>query len=156
MTHEIRQFGVVYVAADHAGYVYKNEVREWLLSEGFAVYDMGATEYDELDDFPIFMKRAAASVASSLTPACALLFGGSGQGEAMAANRTAGVRATVFYGGDEQIITLSRKHNNANVLSIGARFVSLDDTKRLIWRWLHTESAIDEKYVRRNIALDTL
>lgn len=156
MVSEIRQFDVVYVAADHAGFAYKNEVRDWLLGEGVVVYDMGASEYDELDDFPIFMKRAATSVASSSVPACALLFGGSGQGEAMAANRIAGVRATVFYGGDEKIIDLSREHNNANVLSFGARFVSPDDCKRLIWRWLYTKAAIEEKYSRRNIALDTL
>ncbi|PIW97286.1 ribose-5-phosphate isomerase, partial [Candidatus Kaiserbacteria bacterium CG_4_8_14_3_um_filter_38_9] len=67
-----------------------------------------------------------------------------------------GVRATVYYGGDEAIIALSRQHNNANVLSIGARFVSVDNAKKVIWDWLHTAPNSDEKYHRRNRALDNI
>lgn len=148
------QFKVIYMAADHAGFVYKNTVRDWLIKEGFRVCDMGADVYDEQDDFPLVMSHAAHSVVTSSVPACALFFGGSGQGEAMAGNRIKGIRATVYYGGDEQIVELSRTHNNANVLSFGARFVAIDDVKRLIWLWLHTPQSFDEKYTRRNRALD--
>jgi ribose 5-phosphate isomerase B len=78
------------------------------------------------------------------------VFGGSGQGEAMMANSYPRVRATVYYGGDENIPVLSRQHNDANVLSIGARFVDIDTSKRVIWEWLHTPAFTEEKYQRRN------
>ena len=74
----------------------------------------------------------------------------------MMANRFRGVRATVFYGGTEEIITLSREHNDANVLSIGARFVDEHLAKKVIWDWLHAAPATDKKYARRNKKLDTL
>ena len=74
----------------------------------------------------------------------------------MMANRLKGVRATVYYGGSEEIITLSREHNDANVLSIGARFVDEAKAKRVIWSWLHSETSKDKKYTRRNRKLDTM
>ena len=72
------------------------------------------------------------------------------------ANRFAGVRATVYYGGGDEIIKLSREHNDANVLSIGARLVPLDEAKRVIWLWLHLDNSTNEKYARRNRKLDIL
>jgi ribose 5-phosphate isomerase B len=144
----------VYVAADHAGFSHKEQVKVWLQAENFTVIDVGAVTYDEQDDFPSFMFAAAEGVQQSNGEACAIIFGGSGQGEAMAANRFIGVRATVYYGGPEEIITLSRTHNDANVLSFGARFVTIDTAQRLIWQWLHTECNPDGKYNRRNEQLD--
>ncbi len=117
--------------------------------------DVGAFVNDSEDDFPAFMFAAALGVEQSQGTACAIIFGGSGQGEAMAANRFVGVRATVFYGGDEEIITLSRTHNDANVLSFGARFVSIEDVQRLSWSWLHLPCNTNEKYQRRNQQLLT-
>lgn len=148
------QFQTIFLAADHAGFAHKEAIRSWLLSEGFAIADVGAYVFNAEDDFPGFMQAAASRLSEAGDPRCALLFGGSGQGEAMAANRIKGVRAVVYYGGNEEIIKLSREHNNANVLSIGARFVSVDDTKKVIWEWLHTAFNRDEKYHRRNVALD--
>jgi ribose 5-phosphate isomerase B len=147
-------WNTVYLAADHAGFSHKEAIKEWLVAEGFTVIDVGASVFDAKDDFPSYMFNAALGVQQN-NDACAIIFGGSGQGEAMAANRFVGVRATVFYGGDEDIITLSRTHNDANILSIGARFVSIDDVKRLAWQWLHTATNTEEKYARRNVALDT-
>ncbi len=144
----------VYLATDHAGFALKNAVKEWLVGEGFTVKDCGATVFDETDDFPDFISLAAKAVSRRPKSSRAIIFGGSGQGEAMRANRFKGVRATVYYGGDESIITLSRLHNDANVLSIGARFVGEDLAKKVIWDWLHQPTDGDKKYARRNKKLD--
>ena len=140
----------IHVATDHAGLNHKEAVVAWLTQEGFEVVDHGAYQYDEVDDFPDFISLAAQAVNNNPQENRAVVFGGSGQGEAMMANRYPRVRATVYYGGDTSIPTLSRQHNDANVLSIGARFVDLNTSKEIIWDWLHTEALPDEKYHRRN------
>lgn len=144
----------IHLATDHAGFAHKNAVRDWLLQEGYVVVDHGAMTLDPEDDFPDFIQLAAQAVAKTPAHNRAIIFGGSGQGEAMQANRYKGVRAAVFYGGPEEIVPLSREHNDANVLSIGARFVSVDKAKELIWTWLHTSPRTEEKYRRRNTKLD--
>lgn len=146
----------IHLATDHAGFAHKEAIKDWLLGEGFAVVDDGAVSLNPLDDFSDFVHVSAAAVANAPQSKKAIVFGGSGQGEAMAANRHKGVRATVYYGGDEKIIELSRQHNDANVLSIGARFVSIEQTKEIIKLWLKTETLPDEKYTRRNRKLDEL
>lgn len=144
----------IYLATDHAGFAHKEAVKAWLMSEGRTVMDMGATHYDEGDDFPDYIKLAAQKVSQDPEAVTAIIFGGSGQGEAMVANRYTGVRATVYYGHEPSIIPLSREHNDANVLSIGARFVSIDETKAVIWEWLHAPKGTDTKYHRRNVKID--
>jgi ribose 5-phosphate isomerase B len=144
----------IYLACDHAGYEHKEAVRQWLVAEGLTIVDAGATVYDALDDFPDYITVAAKAVSLSPETTAAVIFGGSGQGEAMVANRFKGVRATVYYGGEQSIITLSREHNDANVLSIGARFVTIEDTKKVIWDWLHLPKGVDPKYQRRNLKID--
>lgn len=146
----------IHLAADHAGYEHKEAVGEWLRSESCTVVDHGAFSFDALDDYPDFIGPAAAAVGADPTKTYGIIFGGSGQGEAMLANRYAGVRAAVFYGGVEEIPVLSRAHNNANMLSIGARFVPLDICKRVIWEWLHAAPLTDEKYHRRNKKIETI
>ncbi len=149
-----RQFDVIYLAADHAGFELKNSVKDWLTTEGFVVIDGGAEVYDAEDDFPDYIVPAVRAMAAD-ERAAAIVFGGSGQGEAMAANRVKGVRAAVYYGGDKTLPILSREHNDANVLSLGARFVSPDDAKWVIWEWLHSPARTEEKYQRRNRKLDS-
>lgn len=144
----------IYLACDHAGYEHKEAVRLWLVAEGLMIVDVGATTYDPLDDFPDYIALAAKAVSQSPETTAAVIFGGSGQGEAMAANRFKGVRATVYYGGEQSIISLSREHNDANILSIGARFVSIEDTKKVIWDWLNLPKDMDPKYKRRNLKID--
>ncbi len=146
----------IYLAADHAGFVHKETIRDWLESENYIVIDSGAYVIDAEDDFTDVVARAAIAVSQAPDARAAIIFGGSGQGEAMMANRFPGVRATVFYGGDDSIITLSREHNDANVLSIGARYVTIDESKRVIWNWLHGPTSVIEKYKRRNKRLDIL
>lgn len=144
----------IHLATDHAGYEYKQAVKRWLRSEGFIISDHGATSIDPEDDFPDFISEAAKAVSEAAlaggSEARGIIFGGSGQGEAILANRYPGVRAAVFYGGAQEIPVLSRQHNDSNVLSIGARFVSVDEAKQVIWDWLHAPTLPDEKYHRRN------
>lgn len=144
----------IHLATDHAGFQRKEAVKQWLQSEGYTVYDHGAVAYDHDDDFPDFISLAAAAVSKAPTKARGIIFGGSGQGEAMLANRYPKVRAAVYYGGPDEIVTLSREHNDANILSIGARFVEDNEAFRVIWTWLHTEPLTDEKYERRNRKLE--
>lgn len=145
----------IHLAADHAGLERKNEVLGWLKDEGYMVVDHGAHHVDEQDDFPDFIKLAAEAVSKDPTTR-AIIFGGSGQGEAMVANRFPHVRATVFYGGNEEIITLSRQHNDANILSVGARFVTFDTLTRVLGCWLTEPFSTDLKYLRRNQKIEHL
>lgn len=138
----------IHLATDHAGYNHKNAVADWLISEGYTVQDHGASVYDPEDDYPDFIARAALAISRNPDDR-AIIFGGSGQGEAMLANRFPAVRATVLYDDREEIVQLSREHNDANVLSIGARFLSIDQTKKHIWDWLHTDRSDVERHNRR-------
>lgn len=145
---------IIHLATDHAGFAHKETVRDWLVTERYQVVDHGARQYDADDDFPDYIAKAAAAVSLAPARTRGIIFGGSGQGEAMCANRYPNVRATVYYGGPAEIISLSREHNDANVLSIGARFVTSDQAKEVIWAWLHTEPLTDEKYHRRNLKIN--
>lgn len=138
----------IHLATDHAGFLHKEAVKEYLLSIGMEVIDHGALELVESDDYPDFILPAATAVAND-SESLGFIFGGSGQGEAMAANRVPGVRAAVYYGGPLDILTLSREHNNANILSIGAHFLSVKETLQAIRIWSDTSFSNDERHVRR-------
>lgn len=147
----------IHLATDHAGFAHKEAVKEWLSSFAeYVVVDHGATSYEPLDDFPDYIQLAAKAVSAAPDLSLAIIFGGSGEGEAMVANRFPRVRATVYYGGNPDIVSLSRAHNDANILSIGARFVSLEETKEVISQWLAEEVLSDEKYQRRNKKIETI
>ncbi|MDP6533039.1 MAG: RpiB/LacA/LacB family sugar-phosphate isomerase [Candidatus Marinimicrobia bacterium] len=125
----------IHVATDHAGLDLKNAIRDYLVDKGHDVTDHGAHEYDALDDYPDFIFPCAKAVAAD-TESKGIILGGSGQGEAMAANRVKGCRAAVFYNGPMDIVKLSREHNNANILSLGARFMSEEEIYDVIELWL--------------------
>ena len=125
----------IHIATDHAGLDLKKIIRDYLISKGHEVTDHGAHEYDPLDDYPDYIFPCAKAVASDLESR-GIILGGSGQGEAMAANRVKGVRAAVFYNGPVEIVKLSREHNNANILSLGARFMTEDEIYDVIEMWL--------------------
>tara|TARA_Y100000389_G_scaffold38242_1_gene32586 strand:- start:9347 stop:9802 length:456 start_codon:yes stop_codon:yes gene_type:complete len=128
----------IVLATDHAGFELKEVVKQSLIKLNFEVKDFGAFEYDASDDYPDFINPAAKFISEN-QGVMGIIFGGSGQGEAMAANRFKGVRAAVFYDGPDEIINLSRLHNNANVLSLGSRFINSDRAIELIERWLDVE-----------------
>ena len=127
----------IVLATDHAGFELKEHVKRFLIKKGYDIKDFGALEYDGLDDYPDFILPAAKYISKHKL--IGIIFGGSGQGEAMAANRIKGIRAAVFYNGPNEIVELSRLHNNANILSIGARFVSNQEVEKVIELWLSTD-----------------
>lgn len=156
----------VYVATDHAGFELKERLVPFLVECGYKVIDVGAETYDKDDDYPLYIAKAAAQVARD-KDARAIVLGASGQGEAMVANRFKGVRAVVFYGepikkqtdvkGEEQtIIGGSRVHNDANVLALGARFISFESAKDAVKKWLETPFSAEERHLRRIEMIDNI
>ena len=132
----------IYLGTDHAGFYVKETVKDFLQLAGYEVIDMGATTYDENDDYPDFILAAAEGTSKSLAAgyeARGIVFGGSGQGEALAANKVPGIRAALYYGYNLDIVKLSRKHNNSNVLALGSRMVTEIEAKEAIQLWLNTE-----------------
>jgi len=129
---------IIALGTDHAGIDLKEVVKKFLEENGYEVKDFGAYEYDSADDYPDFINPTAEFVSKN-NNAMGIIFGGSGQGEAMAANRYKGIRAAVFYGGPDEIISLSRQHNNANILSLAARFIEPEHAINVIKIWLSTE-----------------
>ncbi len=147
----------IYFASDHAGFELKDRLIDYVRDElGYEVVDCGAYAYDKEDDFTDFIAKAAREVSAQPSQNKAIILGGSGQGEAMMANRFHDVRAAVYYGGDEEIVKLSREHNDANVLSLGARFLDIRTAKKAVDIWLATPHVSVEKYDRRIEELETL
>ena len=143
----------IHLATDHAGLDLKNTIKAYLIKQGHDVTDHGAYDHDPADDYPDFIMPCAKAVSKD-TQSKGIILGGSGQGEAMAANRIKGVRAAVFYDGPEDIIKLSRHHNNANILSLGARFLKMQKMFDIIQIWL-SESFEGGRHQRRIDKLDT-
>ena len=143
---------IIHLATDHAGLDLKNSIKAYLISKNYEVIDHGAHSYDPQDDYPDFIFPCAKAVAKH-TNSRGIILGGSGQGEAMAANRIKGVRAAVFYNGPDEIIKLSREHNNANILSVGARFMSEEEIYKIINIWLE-EPFGGDRHQRRIDKLD--
>jgi ribose 5-phosphate isomerase B len=138
----------IHLATDHAGFEHKESLKAYLLSKGYEVIDHGAKELNEGDDYPGFISSAAKAVIAD-PESKAIVFGGSGEGEAMVANRFKGVRAAVYYGGNKDILVFSRAHNDANILSLGARFLVEEEVNEAADIWLQTEFSGDERHVRR-------
>jgi ribose 5-phosphate isomerase B len=144
----------IHIGTDHAGYDLKENIKQVLTNKGYEVIDCGAFEKVEDDDYPDFVQPVAKNVAKSNGIDRGIVLGGSGQGEAIVANRTKGVRAVVYYGGPKDIITLSRQHNDANILSIGARFVSFDEIVDMVLLWLTTDFSNEIRHKRRIEKID--
>lgn len=148
----------IYLATDHAGFSLKEEVKKYLEDKSHEVYDCGALTLEMGDDYPEYMVRAAKSVHDDALhdPSYAVIFGGSGQGEAVVANRFRHVRAIVYAGGNLELVKLGRAHNDANVLSIGARFVTKDEAIQALELFLSTPFSHDERHADRIIQIDEL
>ncbi|OGF64915.1 hypothetical protein A2Z53_03025 [Candidatus Giovannonibacteria bacterium RIFCSPHIGHO2_02_42_15] len=145
----------IYIGADHAGYRLKEKLKEFLKEKNYTIEDKGAFELNPDDDYPDFVRPVTKAVASDPEASRGVVIGGSGQGEAVVANRQKGVRAVVFYGphspitnadingrkSDDlfEIVKLARMHNNANILSIGARFVTEEEAGKAVEIFLATE-----------------
>ncbi|PIR69498.1 MAG: ribose-5-phosphate isomerase, partial [Candidatus Niyogibacteria bacterium CG10_big_fil_rev_8_21_14_0_10_46_36] len=141
------------LATDHAGFALKEKLKAYLQEGGHDVQDMGAHSLDDQDDYPDFIRPLAEAISKD-PESRGIILGGSGQGEAMAANRVAGVRAAVYYGGDKEIVVLSREHNDANILSLGARFLSDEEAKSIVKLWLGTAFSGEVRHQRRIDKID--
>jgi len=141
-------------ATDHAGFELRGFVLDHLKALDYTVEDMGPKKLKEDDDYPDIIAPLAEKISEDPKKYVGVIMGGSGEGEAMVANRFKNVRATVYYGGDEDIITLSREHNDANVLSLGARFLSADQAKKAAELWLNTKFPGDARHKRRLSKID--
>jgi len=138
----------IHLATDHAGFAHKEEVKEYLTRLGKEVVDHGAFNLTPDDDYPDFIKLAVEGVSKDPDD-MAIIFGHSGEGEAMVANRYPAIRAGVYNGGSTEIIGLLREHNNANVLSIGAHFVPVEQALQIVDLFLSIPFSHDARHIRR-------
>jgi ribose 5-phosphate isomerase B len=142
----------IYIGADHAGFGLKGELIKFLETLNYEVEDMGAMEFDPQDDYPDFIFPVAKCVAKDPENTRGIVIGGSGQGEAIVANRIKGIRAALVY--DEYSAKMSRSHNDANVISLGAKTLSDRKAKKLVKLWLKTSFSGDGRHIRRIEKID--
>ncbi len=155
----------IYLAADHAGFELKEKIKSYLLENNYEIEDCGAFELNKDDDYPDFISKAAEGVSKDPENSRGIIFGGSGQAEMMVANKFKGIRCAIFYSANAPIraaditgrmstdpyemIRLTREHNDANMLSLGTRFITDDEAIRVIKLWLETPFPRDKRHVRR-------
>ena len=137
----------IFIASDHAGFNLK-EILIRHLSLKYEIVDKGPFTLDLNDDYPDFISLVAKEISNSPSDR-GIILGGSGQGEAMVANRFPGVRASVFYGNNFEMVKVTREHNDSNILSLGARFLTEDDAKKAVDVWLGTPFTNEERHKRR-------
>ncbi|MET0820398.1 MAG: ribose-5-phosphate isomerase [Aeromicrobium sp.] len=136
----------VHLGSDHAGLDLKDHLVTWLRERGHEPVDHGPFVYDALDDYPVFCLRAAQGVVSD-PGSLGVVIGGSGNGEQIAANKVAGVRAALAW--SDETASLARQHNDANVLSVGGRMHPLDEMTRFVGIFLDTDFSGEERHARR-------
>src|SRR5947209_4357538 len=136
----------VHLGTDHAGFELKQHLVAHLADLGHEVIDHGAPEYDDADDYPVYCLRAAEAVVTD-PGSLGVVIGGSGNGEQIAANKVKGIRAALAWNDDTA--TLSRQHNNANVVSIGARMHPREVAVRFVELFLATSFSEDPRHERR-------
>ena len=165
----------IYFAADHAGFDLKAKLMAFVSDRStaatpFDVRDCGAFAYDPADDYPDIIARAGAALAADAAQGIesrAIVLGASGQGEAMAMNRFKGVRCALYYGAPDRaqtdasgreldMLSSTRAHNDANALALAARFLSEDETKDAVARWLGQSFGGEGRHIKRIGKLDTL
>ena len=138
----------IFLGTDHAGFELKEYVKKHLLKLGMEVEDMGAHKLDSKDDYPDFIVPVAKKVSKNQNSR-GIVFGASGQGEAIVANKIKGIRAALYYGRNMEIVKLSRTHNDANILSLGARFLTKEEAIEAINLWLKTGFSKEPRHIRR-------
>ena len=143
----------IYIASDHAGFELKGKLVEHLRSRGREVEDCGPERLEPTDDYPDYIEPCVKKVLG-VAGSRGIVIGASGTGEAIDANRSKGIRAVLYYGGPQEIIKLSREDNDANVLSLGAKFVNEHEAKAVVDLWLTTPFSGEERHVRRIKKLD--
>jgi ribose 5-phosphate isomerase B len=140
----------IHIATDHAGLDFSQHLQQHLRDNGHEVHDHGPSEYDALDDYPAFCINAAQAVVRDQTAgvdALGVVFGGSGNGEQIAANKVRGIRAALVW--NLSTAKLARDHNDANVISIGARQHPVEDVIAFIDAFIAEPFTAEERHVRR-------
>ncbi|MDN4615115.1 ribose-5-phosphate isomerase [Leifsonia sp. F6_8S_P_1B] len=140
----------IHIATDHAGLDFSRHLQEHLSAAGHEVVDHGPQEYDPIDDYPAFCINAAKAVVRDQqagVEALGVVFGGSGNGEQIAANKVLGVRAALVW--NESTAVLARQHNDANVISIGARQHTVEEATHFIDLFIAEPFSLEERHVRR-------
>jgi ribose 5-phosphate isomerase B len=140
----------IHIATDHAGLEFSEDLQSHLAAGGHEVIDHGPTSYEPLDDYPSFCINAAQAVVEDQArgiEALGVVFGGSGNGEQIAANKVRGVRAALVW--NVSTAELARQHNDANVISIGARQHTVDEAKLFIDTFINTPFTHEERHARR-------
>lgn len=140
----------IHIATDHAGLEFKDKLRIHLEEQGHEVSDHGAYQYDPNDDYPAFIISAAEAVSKEQQAGnncLGVVFGGSGNGEQIAANKVRGIRAALVW--NEETAKLARDHNNANIISIGARQHSEEEVLHLIDSFIAEPFTNQERHARR-------
>jgi len=140
----------IHIATDHAGLEFSEDLQQHLRAAGHEVIDHGPTSYDPLDDYPSFCINAAHAVVADQAAGIECLgvvFGGSGNGEQIAANKVTGARAALVW--NESTAQLARQHNDANVISIGARQHTVEEAKRFIDVFIAEPFSGEERHARR-------
>ncbi len=138
----------IYIGSDHAGYELKEKLKTYLESLNIEIVDKGAFSLDNEDDYPDFIVPVAKAVVED-KGSLGIVLGGSGEGEQISANKIDGVRAIEYYGGNLEIVKLGREHNNANILSLGARFMSEDEAENAVEIFINTPFSNEERHIRR-------
>jgi ribose 5-phosphate isomerase B len=136
----------VYLGSDHAGFELKASLVEWLRQAGHEPVDCGPSSYDPTDDYPVYVMRAATAAVAE-PGSLGIVIGGSGNGEQIASNKVRGVRAAIAW--SEETARLARLHNNANVLSLGAREYSISDAVGFAKVFVETPFSEEPRHVRR-------
>lgn len=142
----------VHIGGDHASYELQRDLVAWLTERGHEMVDHGPVEYDARDDYPVFVLRAAEAVAAD-PGSLGIVLGGSGNGEQIAANKVKGVRAALAY--SPELARLSREHNDARVVSIGARMHSIEESREIVETFLATPFSGEARHQRRIDMLST-
>lgn len=145
----------IYMGSDHAGFELKEKINKYLTEQNYQVEDKGAFNLDQNDDYPNFIKPVAEAVSLD-KDSFGIILGGSGQGEQIVANKIDGIRAIEYYGGNLEIIKLGREHNNANVLSLGARFVNEQEAFEAVKIFLETKFSEETRHKRRLEQINTI
>jgi len=137
---------MIYLGSDHGGFEFKEQIKQYLTEKGIHTEDMGANSLNPTDDYTDFIIPVSEKVAS-VPDSLGIVFGRSGNGEAIAANKINGIRAALCL--NETMAEKARDHNNANILSLGADYISLEDAKKIVQKFIDTPFSNEERHVRR-------
>jgi len=138
---------MIYLAADHRGFLLKEELKKFLADSGFEVKDVGALSYNKSDDYVDFAREAAEKIVKSPERDRGIFICGSGHGMTMVADKYKGLRAALVF--NKEVAIQSREHDDANILVFAADWITVEEAKEIALIWLKTTFSGEERHVRR-------